>query len=60
MATEPIHTEALLVPINHLGEVIALLRAGLHAVPVSRETRQTIKEWCTIEQETWELYDLAE
>ena len=60
MATEPIHTEALLVPINHLGEVIALLRAGLHAVPVSRETRQTIKEWIELEEETLQIYELAE
>jgi len=60
MKDELVHTEALIVPIHHLGEVIALLRAGLRAVPVSRETRQTLKEWIALEEETLQIYELAE
>jgi hypothetical protein len=46
-------TEVLSVPEEKLGEVIRVIRAGLHAKPprVSAETAKRLRTWCSEEEE---------
>lgn len=44
-------TETLYVPESKLIEVIRVIRAGLRAVRVSRDTRRALLDWCREEED---------
>lgn len=44
-------TEILAVPEHRLKEVVQVIRAGLKATTVSKETKECLQDWCDQEGE---------